>query len=74
VSGRQQADLIAPLRMGQTTISHRMVGNRWSIVDAVRLAAFFEVEVDDLLDPDRWRPRGPGGRARRDSNPQPSDP
>jgi transcriptional regulator with XRE-family HTH domain len=74
--GRTQANVATALGVSQPQVSQRLLGKTaWSIEDLDRLSAYFGVTVAELVG---GRPMigdpGGGERARRDSNPQPSDP
>lgn len=77
LAGLQQKDLAAPLGTTPNNISAKLVGrNKFSLEEIEMLAEFFGVDVVDLLDPDRWRPKGGGPRGggllRLDSNQEPA--
>lgn len=73
-----QTMLAVVLGITQTQVSARLRGRTpWHIADLEALAAYFGVSVPELVGGNAGiNPGGGGGgeRARRDSNPQPSDP
>ena len=71
-----QTALALVLGVTQTQVSARLRGKaHWSLDDLARLAAYFGVSVAELVGGSGgFVPPGGGERARRDSNPQPSDP
>lgn len=67
MNGLYQKDLAEPLGTSPNNINNKLKGrNKFTIEDVEAIARFFGVDVVDVLDPGRWRPRGPrdGGAIR----------
>ena len=75
--GVSQAQLAAVIAVSQSQMSKRLKGRVPFILDDIEaFAEYFGISASQLLGyAETPRPDGPGGRlrARRDSNPQPSD-
>lgn len=72
-----QTALAAILGITQPQVSARLGGRApWSLTDLEVMARYFGVSVAELVggEPGWTGPHDGGERARRDSNPQPSDP
>lgn len=75
---RHAKDLALRISMTQQTLSRRLSGQQgWMFHEVVAVAAYFGVTLDEMLNGlptlEEWTDRQLQLRARRDSNPQPSD-